>query len=240
MLRSLKNLVWKNMGTKKQGLFIILSSPSGAGKTTLSKKLLKNNKNIELSISYTTRKKRPLEKNNKDYNFVSEEEFEKLKKKKYFIEWAKVFNNYYGTSFIKVKKINNKGKDVLFDIDWQGSRKIKKKLGKNVVSIFILPPSKKELIKRLKKRAQDPDHIVKQRLSFYKMELSHWKDYKYVLINKNLSDTVKKIKTIIEAERYENFVPVKNLTKQKIKIIYEAKRIAIQKKNLIFKKIRSL
>ena len=240
MLRSLKNLVWKNMGTKKQGLFIILSSPSGAGKTTLSKKLLKNNKNIELSISYTTRKKRPLEKNNKDYNFVSEGEFEKLKKKKYFIEWAKVFNNYYGTSLIKVKKINNKGKDVLFDIDWQGSRKIKKKLGKNVVSIFILPPSKKELIKRLKKRAQDPDHIVKQRLSFYKMELSHWKDYKYVLINKNLSDTVKKIKTIIEAERYENFVPVKNLTKQKIKIIYEAKRIAIQKKNLIFKKIRSL
>jgi len=240
MLRSLKNLVWKNMGTKKQGLFIILSSPSGAGKTTLSKKLLKNNKNIELSISYTTRKKRPLEKNNKDYNFVSEEEFEKLKKKKYFIEWAKVFNNYYGTSLIKVKKINNKGKDVLFDIDWQGSRKIKKKLGKNIVSIFILPPSKKELIKRLKKRAQDPDHIVKQRLSFYKMELSHWKDYKYVLINKNLSDTVKKIKTIIEAERYENFVPVKNLTKQKIKIIYEAKRIAIQKKNLIFKKIRSL
>ena len=228
------------MGTKKQGLFIILSSPSGAGKTTLSKKLLKNNKNIELSISYTTRKKRPLEKNNKDYNFVSEVEFEKLKKKKYFIEWAKVFNNYYGTSLIKVKKINNKGKDVLFDIDWQGSRKIKKKLGKNVVSIFILPPSKKELIKRLKKRAQDPDHIVKQRLSFYKMELSHWKDYKYVLINKNLSDTVKKIKTIIEAERYENFVPVKNLTKQKIKIIYEAKRIAIQKKNLIFKKIRSL
>ena len=228
------------MRTKKQGLFIILSSPSGAGKTTLSKRLLKNNKNIELSISYTTRKKRPLEKNNKDYNFVSEEEFEKLKKKKYFIEWAKVFNNYYGTSLIKVKKINNKGKDVLFDIDWQGSRKIKKKLGKNVVSIFILPPSKKELIKRLKKRAQDPDHIVKQRLSFYKMELSHWKDYKYVLINKNLSDTVKKIKTIIEAERYENFVPVKNLTKQKIKIIYEAKRIAIQKKNLIFKKIRSL
>ena len=240
MLRSLKNLVWKNMKTKKQGLFIILSSPSGAGKTTLAKKLLKNNKNIELSISYTTRKKRPLEKNNKDYNFVSEEEFEKLKKKKYFIEWAKVFNNYYGTSLIKVKKINNKGKDVLFDIDWQGSRKIKKKLGKNVVSIFILPPSKKELIKRLKKRAQDPDHIVKQRLSFYKMELSHWKDYKYVLINKNLSDTVKKIKTIIEAERYENFVPVKNLTKQKIKVIYEAKRIAIQKKNLILKKIRSL
>ena len=228
------------MKTKKQGLFIILSSPSGAGKTTLAKKLTKNNKNIELSISYTTRKKRPLEKNNKDYNFISEEEFNKLKKKKYFIEWAKVFNNYYGTSLIKVKKIHNKGKDVLFDIDWQGSRKIKKKLGKNVVSIFILPPSKKDLIKRLKKRAQDPDHIVKQRLSFYKMELSHWKEYKYVLINKNLNDTVKKIKVIIEAERYENFFLEKNLTKLKIKTIYEAKRIALQKKNLILKKIRSL
>ena len=228
------------MKTKKQGLFIILSSPSGAGKTTLAKKLIKNNINIELSISYTTRKIRSLEKNNKDYKFISEEEFKKLKKKKYFIEWAKVFNHYYGTSLIKVKKINNKGKDVLFDIDWQGSRKIKKKLGKHVVSIFILPPSKKELIKRLKKRAQDPDHIVKHRLSFYKMELSHWKEYKYVLINRNLNDTVKKIKVIIEAERYKNFIPVKNLTKQNTKTIYEAERIALQKKNLILKKIKSL
>ena len=205
------------MKTRKKGLFIILSSPSGAGKTTLAKKLLKNNKNIELSISYTTRKKRTLEKNSKDYNFVSKKEFEKLKKKKYFIEWAKVFNNYYGTSLIKVKKINNKGKDVLFDIDWQGSRKIKKKLGKDVVSIFILPPSKKELIRRLKKRAQDPAHIVKQRLSFYKMELSHWREYKYVLINKNLTETVKKIKSILEAERIIN-----------------------QKQTLILKKVRSL
>ena len=119
-------------------------------------------------------------------------------------------------------------------------QKNKKKLGKYVVSIFILPPSKKELIKRLKKRAQDPDHIVKQRLLFSKMELSHWKEYKYVLINKNLNDTVKKIKVIIEAERYKNFIPVKNLTKQNTKIIYEAKRIALQKKNLIPKKIKSL
>ena len=119
-------------------------------------------------------------------------------------------------------------------------QKNKKKLVKYVVSIFILPPSKKDLIKRLKKRAQDPDHIVKQRLSFYKMELSHWKEYKYVLINRNLNDTVKKIKVIIEAERYKNFIPVKNLTKQNTKTIYEAERIALQKKNLILKKIRSL
>jgi len=118
---------------------------------------------------------------------------------------------------IKVKKINNKGKDVLFDIDWQGSRKIKKKLGNNIVSIFILPPSKKELIRRLKKRAQDPASIVKERLSFYKMELSHWKEYKYVLVNKNLNDTVKKINAIIETERIIN-----------------------QKDYLILKKIKSL
>ena len=206
-----------NIKKNKKGLFIILSSPSGAGKTTLAKKILKNNKNIELSISYTTRKKRSLEKNNKDYNFISEEKFKKLKEKKYFLEWAKVFNNYYGTSLTKVQKINNKGKDVLFDIDWQGSRKIKKKLGKDVVSIFILPPSKQELIKRLKKRAQDPDHIVKQRLSFYKMELSHWKEYKYVLVNNKLNETVKQIQSIIELERIIN-----------------------QKSNLILKKIKSL
>ena len=205
------------MKNKNKGLFIILSSPSGAGKTTLAKNLIKNNKNIELSISYTTRKKRPIEKNNKDYVFVSEQEFEVLKRKKHFIEWAKVFNNYYGTSLLTVNRIHNKGKDVLFDIDWQGSRKIKKKLGKDVVSIFILPPSKKELIRRLKKRAQDPDHIVKKRLSFYKMELSHWKEYKYVVINKNLNETVNKIKSIIEAER---IISQKNsLIKKKIRFL---------------------
>lgn len=205
------------MKNKNKGLFIILSSPSGAGKTTLAKNLIKNNKNMELSISYTTRKKRPIEKNNKDYVFISEQEFEVLKRKKHFIEWAKVFNNYYGTSLLTVKRIHNKGKDVLFDIDWQGSRKIKKKLGKDVVSIFILPPSKKELIRRLKKRAQDPDHIVKKRLSFYKMELSHWKEYKYVVINKNLNETVNKIKSIIEAER---IISQKNsLIKKKIRFL---------------------
>ena len=205
------------MKNKNKGLFIILSSPSGAGKTTLAKNLIKNNKNMELSISYTTRKKRPIEKNNKDYVFVSEQEFEVLKRKKDFIEWAKVFNNYYGTSLLTVKGIHNKGKDVLFYIDWQGSRKIKKKLGKDVVSIFILPPSKKELIRRLKKRAQDPDHIVKKRLSFYKMELSHWKEYKYVVINKNLNETVNKIKSIIEAER---IISQKNsLIKKKIRFL---------------------
>ena len=189
---------------KKNGLYIILSSPSGAGKTTLAKKLIQNNKKLKLSISYTTRKKRPVEKNNKDYIFISENRFNQLKKNKYFIEWAKVFGNYYGTSLIKLKNHLNKGNDVLFDIDWQGSRQIKKKLGGDVVSIFILPPSKKELIRRLKKRAQDSDKEVKKRLSYFERELSHWKEYKYVLINDKINETLKQIKSIIEVEKIIN------------------------------------
>ena len=157
---------------KQKGMYIILSSPSGAGKTSLAKKIIKKNKNFELSISYTTRQKRQKEIDKKDYYFISKKMFDFLKKRNFFIEYAKVFNNYYGTSLEKTKKVNNSGKDILFDIDWQGSRKIKKKLGDKVTSIFILPPSKKELIRRLNKRAQDPKNVVKERLSSFKKELS--------------------------------------------------------------------
>tara|TARA_B100000029_G_scaffold516355_1_gene629051 strand:- start:15725 stop:16342 length:618 start_codon:yes stop_codon:yes gene_type:complete len=202
---------------KNNGLYIILSSPSGAGKTTLAKKLIKNNKKLKLSVSYTTRKKRPVEKNNKDYIFINEKKFNELKKKKYFIEWAKVFGNYYGTSLIKLKKHINNGNDVLFDIDWQGSRQIKKKLGNDVVSIFILPPSKKELIKRLKKRAQDSNKEVKKRLSYFEKELSHWNEYKYVLINDKINKTLNQIKSIIEVERIIN--KKKIFQKSKIKFL---------------------
>jgi len=186
---------------KQKGIYIILSSPSGAGKTSLAKKLLKKNKNFELSVSYTTRKKRPKEINKKDYHFISKKEFNTLKKRSFFIEWAKVFNNYYGTSLEKTKKINKLGRDILFDIDWQGSRKIKKKLTNGIISIFILPPSKKELTRRLNKRAQDPKDVVKQRLLNFKTELSHWKEYKYVLINDNLEKTTNKIMKIINFEK---------------------------------------
>ncbi len=186
---------------KKTGRYIILSSPSGAGKTTLAKKLIKKNKNIELSVSYTTRKKRPNETDKKDYHFISEKEFINLKKKKFFIEWARVFNHYYGTSLQKVKQLNKIGKDILFDIDWQGSRKIKRKLGNKVISIFILPPSKKELIKRLKNRAQDSTNTVNKRLSSFNSELSHWKEYEYVLINDNLQLATKQISLIIKEEK---------------------------------------
>lgn len=186
---------------KQKGMYIILSSPSGAGKTSLAKKIIKKNKNFELSISYTTRQKRQKEIDKKDYYFISKKMFDFLKKRNFFIEYAKVFNNYYGTSLEKTKKINKLGRDILFDIDWQGSRKIKKKLGDKVTSIFILPPSKKELIRRLNKRAQDPKNVVKERLSSFKKELSHWKEYKYVLVNDTLEKAAKRIMNIINLER---------------------------------------
>ena len=186
---------------KQKGIYIILSSPSGAGKTSLAKKLIKRNKNLELSVSYTTRKKRPKEINKKDYYFISKKRFDALRKRHFFIEWAKVFGNYYGTSLMETEKINNLGKDILFDIDWQGSKKIKKKLGNNVVNIFILPPSKTELIRRLNKRAQDSKNVVQQRLLSFKSELSHWKEYKHVLINDKLEKISKKISNIIKIEK---------------------------------------
>ena len=189
------------MYKKNFSIYLILSSPSGAGKTTLAKKLIKENKNFKLSISYTTRKKRPNEQNKKDYHFIDQKKFESLKKKNFFIEYAKVFDNYYGTSSAQVKKIHNSGKDVLFDIDWQGTRKIKKKLKSNIVSIFLIPPSKQELKRRLKKRAQDPEKIVKKRLSSFKNELKHWNEYDYVLVNNNLNQTAKAIITIVNAEK---------------------------------------
>ena len=200
---------------EKNGIYIILSSPSGAGKTTIARKLVKKDKNLKLSISYTTRIKRSNEKDKKDYFFITKKEFNSLKKKGFFIEWAKVFNNYYGTSLSKTQKIFHSGKDILFDIDWQGSRKIKKKIGQNVINIFILPPSKKELIKRLNKRAQDPKDVVKQRLSFFKTELSHWKEYQYVLINDDLQKTTNNILSIINSERIKRskFFYIKNIIK---------------------------
>ena len=200
---------------EKNGIYIILSSPSGAGKTTIARKLVKKDKNLKLSISYTTRIKRSNEKDKKDYFFITKKEFNSLKKKGFFIEWAKVFNNYYGTSLSKTKKIFHSGKDILFDIDWQGSRKIKKKIGQNVINIFILPPTKKELIKRLNKRAQDPKDVVKQRLSFFKTELSHWKEYQYVLINDDLQKTTNNILSIINSERIKRskLFYIKNIIK---------------------------
>lgn len=184
-------------GFKKGGLFI-LSSPSGAGKTTLVKKITRN-KNFSVSISHTTRLPRPTEKNGKDYFFISKNNFKRLIKNKKFLEHAKVFDNYYGSSRDLVKDKLKTGKNVVFDIDWQGTRQIRnKKLDYNLKTIFILPPSKKELLKRLEKREKNNMRTVKRRMKEFKKDLSKWKEYDYVVINDDLKICYKKILNVIK------------------------------------------
>ena len=177
---------------KKGGMFI-LSSPSGAGKTTLVKKISRN-RNFSISISHTTRSPRPNEKNGKDYYFVSKNNFKKLIKNGEFLEHARVFDNYYGSSKNLVIKKLQEGKNIVFDIDWQGTRQIRnKKLKYRLVTIYILPPSKDELLKRLIKREKKNMNTVKKRMKEFKKDLSRWKDYDYVVINDNLSICYKNI-----------------------------------------------
>jgi len=178
---------------------IIISSPSGAGKTTLCKLLIKKMKNIDLSISYTSRKKRLNEINGKDYFFISKKKFDHLKKKNFFIETAKNFNNFYGSPFKNIKSSDKKNNHILFDIDWKGARKIRRFYNKkNILDFFILPPSKSELKKRLIKRGTDKKEEIDLRLSYAINEMKHYKEYKYVLINDNVIKTVNNIKKIIE------------------------------------------
>ena len=178
----------------------MLSSPSGAGKTTISKMLLKEDKSISLSISCTTRPKRKGEISKKDYIFLSDTEFNKAVSQNKFIEHAKVFGYRYGTLRQTVNNFFKKNKDVLFDIDWQGYQQLKQS-NKEVVGIFILPPSKKELINRLKIRDRDTKDEMKKRMSLVQNEISHFPEYDYVVINKNLKKCVDQVKNIINSER---------------------------------------
>ena len=181
------------MSSFKKGGIYILSSPSGAGKTTLVKKISKK-KNYFISISHTTRSPRPNEKDGKDYFFTTKKKFKKLISMEKFLEHAKVFDNYYGSSKELVFKKLNKGKNVIFDIDWQGTKQIKnKKLKYKLFTIFILPPSKNELIKRLIKREKKNMKTVKKRMREFKKDLSRWKDYDFVVINDDLNKCYNKI-----------------------------------------------
>jgi len=187
------------MNIENKNMIVIISSPSGAGKTTICKKLTKKLKNINLSVSYTTRSKRKNEINGKDYFFVSREKFIILKKNNFFIETAKVFNNYYGSPFDNLKKSESSKKNILFDIDWQGANKLRKRFkNKNIIDFFILPPSIKELNKRLIKRGRDNNKEISLRLSLALNEMIHYKDYKYILINENINQTVNQLINIIE------------------------------------------
>lgn len=182
--------------SKKKGVLVVISSPSGAGKTTIAKKLVAQKLNLELSVSLTTRKPRSGEIEGKDYSFVSKCNFKKKVKKNLFLESAKVFDNFYGTLKSDVIKSINKGKNVLLDIDWQGARQVKKKLPKHTLTIFILPPSIKELKKRLMNREKDINFINK-RMSKAKREILHWIEYDYAVVNDNVNNCVSKIKNII-------------------------------------------
>tara|TARA_B100000963_G_scaffold153442_1_gene133639 strand:+ start:227 stop:859 length:633 start_codon:yes stop_codon:yes gene_type:complete len=188
------------MPTENDGVMIILSSPSGAGKTTLVS-LLSKLKNFEVSISHTTRKPRPNEEPNTDYFFVSEGEFKRLIKNEEFLEYAKVFNNFYGTTRSPVIDKLNKGKNVLFDIDWQGADQIKnKKLNYKLITFFILPPSKKVLFERLSNRDMKDKLIVEERMKQFSHDVLHWINYDYVVINEDLEKCYSKILSLIQAE----------------------------------------
>ena len=181
------------MSLGKDGIVVVLSSPSGAGKTTLVKKIAQEN-NFKISISYTTRKPRTNEVNGKDYFFISEEDFKNLIKNKEFLEYAKVFENYYGSLKNKVLENLNKGENVIFDIDWQGTEQIKeRKLNYKLITFFILPPSKTELFKRLKNRDMKDKNIVEERMNQFNEDINQWKNYNFVVINDDIERCCKEI-----------------------------------------------
>jgi guanylate kinase len=188
------------MPTDNDGVMIVLSSPSGAGKTTLVNLLSKLN-NFEVSISHTTRKPRPHEVSNKDYFFVNESEFKRLINNQEFLEYAKVFNNFYGTTRTPVIDRLNKGKNVLFDIDWQGADQIKnKKLDYKLITFFVLPPSKEVLFERLSNRDMKDKLIAEERMKQFSRDVLHWINYDYVVINDDLEKCYSKIYSLISAE----------------------------------------
>ena len=186
---------------KRRGILFVLSSPSGAGKTSIARNILDQDKNIKLSVSLTTRKKRKNEEAGVDYDFISKDVFETKIKNNFFLEWATVFGNYYGTSREKVQKTLQEGNDVLFDIDWQGTQQLSDNKEFDLVTIFILPPSKTVLEKRLNNRAQDSKIEVIKRMSQASDEISHYMEYNYIVINNNLEDASNQVLSILKAER---------------------------------------
>ena len=189
------------MNPKNKGMTFVLSSPSGVGKTTLTKKLAQNNKNLKISVSHTTRKARPNEEHGKEYYFVSENEFNALVKRESFFEHAKIFGNYYGTTKEPVLKLLSEGTDVLFDIDWQGTDQLKKIENLSLVTFFILPPNIKTLKERLLNRHQGQEKLIEDRMKKFNEELSHWNEYNYVFVNDDLELCYEKILNIIISEK---------------------------------------
>ena len=185
----------------RRGLLYILSSPSGAGKTTLARRLLAEDPNIAMSVSVTTRKPRPGEIDGQDYVFVDHARFEVMRDAGALLEWARVFDNYYGTPAAPVAAAIEAGKDVLFDIDWQGAQQLSEKMPGDVVRVFVMPPSGRVLEERLRMRAQDPPEVVARRMAEAAAEISHWPEYDYVIVNADVEESVRSASAILAAER---------------------------------------
>jgi guanylate kinase len=185
----------------RRGLMLVLSSPSGAGKTTLSRRLLAEDPSLTMSISVTTRPKRPGEREGVDYIFVEPVEFDLMVNRRQLLEYAKVFDHYYGTPAEPVEAALSAGRDVLFDIDWQGAQDLKEEMRDDLASVFILPPSTRELERRLKSRAQDSNEVVARRMSRAADEISHWPEYDYVVVNNDVDAALEQVRAILTAER---------------------------------------
>jgi guanylate kinase len=188
-------------GVERRGLMFVLSSPSGAGKTTLSRMLMQRVSGLQMSVSATTRSMRPGEVEGKDYYFVDQKRFEEMAANGDLLEWAPVFGNRYGTPRVPVEAALSAGRDVLFDIDWQGTQQLREKAGADVVSVFILPPSAADLEKRLHTRAQDSDEVIRGRMDRASHELSHWAEYDYIVVNQNVDEAFAEVQSILKAER---------------------------------------
>ena len=188
-------------GVARRGLMLVLSSPSGAGKTTISRALLDGDDNLTLSVSVTTRPPRPGERDGIDYRFIDRAQFDAMAKAGDLLEHAEVFGNGYGTPRAEVERALAAGQDVLFDIDWQGTQQLGEKMRDDLVSVFILPPSTEELERRLHSRAQDSDEIVRARMAMAADEMSHWREYDYIIVNRDIGESVRQARSILEAER---------------------------------------
>jgi guanylate kinase len=188
-------------GVERRGLMFVLSSPSGAGKTTLSRLLIERTPGLKMSVSATTRPARPGEIDGRDYRFMDNGSFEQMAKRSELLEWATVFEHRYGTPRAPVEAALSAGQDVLFDIDWQGTQQLREKARADVVSVFILPPSAADLEKRLHSRAQDSDEVIRKRMSRASHEMSHWAEYDYIVINHNIDEAFAQVQSILMAER---------------------------------------
>lgn len=189
----------------RRGLMLVLSSPSGAGKSSIAKALLESEPQLAMSVSATTRPPRPGEVDGKDYRFIDIEHMKAMIGRGEFLEHAKVFDNYYGTPRAPVEAALTAGKDVMFDIDWQGTQQVAANARDDLVTVFVLPPSVEELERRLRSRAQDPDDIIRKRMSKAADEMSHWPEYDYVIVNRELDVSIRAVKSILHAERLKRF-----------------------------------